>query len=74
MSDTSPQAAALQTKIYQKLTGEQRLTLAWDMSLAARELCLTRLRQQHPDWQEVDFKRELLRYALLPAPLPREIP
>jgi hypothetical protein len=40
------------------------------MSLAVRQLSLTRLRRQHPDWSELDLKRELMRYAFLPAALP----
>ena len=70
LSDTSRDAAALQTSIHRRLTGSQRLRVALDMSLDARELSLTRLRRQHPDWSEADLKRELLRYAFLPAPLP----
>lgn len=73
MSDTSRAAAALQASIHRRLTGSQRLRVALDMSLAARELSLTRLRRQHPDWSELDLKRELLRYAFLPAALPRSL-
>lgn len=70
MSDTSREAAALQASIQRRLTGPERLRIALDMSQFARELALSRLRLQHPDWSEVDLKRELLRYAFLPAPLP----
>ena len=70
MSDTSREAAALQTSIHRRLTGAQRLRIALDMSQFARELSLCRLRSEHPDWTEADLKRELLRYAFLPAPLP----
>jgi hypothetical protein len=70
VSDTSPEAAAIQASILRSMTGEQRLMLAVDMSLAARELALTRLRLQHPDWSEWELKRELLRYAFGSDPLP----
>lgn len=70
LKDTSPAAAALQTSIHRRLTGADRLRLALEMSIAARELALTRLRRQHPDWSESDLKRELLRYAFLSTPLP----
>lgn len=70
MEDTSPQAAAVQQAIYRRLTGAERLELAFDMSMTARELCLTRLRKEHPDWSELDLRREILRYAFLPADPP----
>jgi len=70
VSDTSRVAAALQASIHRGLTGSERLRVALDMSLAVRQLSLTRLRRQHPDWSELDLKRELMRYAFLPAALP----
>jgi hypothetical protein len=70
VSDTSPTAAAIQADIHRRMTGEQRLALAVEMSLAARELALTRLRLEHPDWSERELKLELLRYAFGSAPLP----
>ena len=73
MSDTTPEGIAVQTQIIQRLTDVQRLRLAFEMSLLARELCLTRLRLQHPEWTDGELKREMLRYAfsstLFPPPL-----
>lgn len=66
MSDTSPEAAAIQDEIIRRMTGEQRLLLAIEMS----ELAASRLRQEHPDWTEWEIKRELLRYAFAGQPLP----
>ncbi len=68
--DTSPIAAAIQVGIQRKLTGSQRLTIAWHMSQVVRGLALARLRNEHPDWSEIQLKCELLRYAFLPGPLP----
>lgn len=70
MSDTSPEAAAIQDEIIGRMTGEQRLLLAMEMSDFARELAAARLRQEHPDWSEWEIKRELLRYAFEGQPLP----
>jgi hypothetical protein len=70
VSDTSPEAAEIQASIYRAMTGEQRLKLAMEMSLMARELALTRLRLEHPDWSEWELKRELLRYAFGNEPWP----
>jgi hypothetical protein len=68
--DTNQTASTLQVSIYRKLTGSQRLAIACDMSQLVRALALARLRSQHPDWSEIELKRELLRYAFLPDPLP----
>ena len=68
--DTSPSAAAVQTAALRKLTGEQRLEIAVEMSLLARELSRTRIRQSHPQWTEDEINRELLRYAFSSSPLP----
>jgi hypothetical protein len=70
MSDTSPEAAAIQATIHRRMTGEQRLALAVEMSEFARELATARLRQEHPDWSEWEIRRELLRYAFAGQPLP----
>ena len=52
------------------MTGEQRVILAFEMSLFARELARAGIQQQHPDWTEDRVARELLRLAFLPNPLP----
>jgi len=70
MSDTTPAAKALQLKIQSSMSGEQRLLLAFEMSLFARELASEGIRRDHPDWTEAQIARELLRLAFFPAPLP----
>ena len=52
------------------MSGEQRLLLAYEMSMFARELNRARLLREHPEWPEASIARELLRLAFLPAPLP----
>jgi hypothetical protein len=66
MRDTSPTAEALQTEIHRRLSGAERLRLAFEMSLVAREMSLARLRRQHPEWSDAELKRELLRYSFPP--------
>jgi len=68
--DTSPAAQAIQDEIHRTMTGEQRVILAFEMSLFARELARAGIQQQHPDWTEDRVARELLRLAFLPNPLP----
>lgn len=74
MSDTSPAARALQLQIQSAMSGEQRLLLALEMSLFARELAREGIRRDHPEWTEAKVARELLRLAFLPAPLPAGLP
>jgi hypothetical protein len=73
VKDTTNAAEAVQTRIHRSLSGAERLGLAFEMSLIARELTLTRLRREHPDWPEFQLKKELLRYAFLPGPFPSSL-
>jgi hypothetical protein len=52
------------------MSGEQRLLLALEMSLFARELAKAGIRRDHPEWTEAQVAHELLRLAFFPAPLP----
>ena len=70
LSDTSPAAKKLQMQIEARMTGEQRLLEALDMSLFARELAMAKIRRDHPDWGELEVAREVLRLQFLPDPLP----
>jgi hypothetical protein len=70
ITDTTSAAQAVQRRIQQAMTGEQRLLLAFEMSLFARQLARAGIRQEHPEWSETEVARELLRLAFLPAPLP----
>jgi hypothetical protein len=55
------------------MTGEQRVVLALEMSLFARELARAGIRQEHPQWTETQIQRELWRLAFLPGPLPAKL-
>lgn len=74
ISDTSAAARAIQLEIHRSMSGEQRLLLAFEMSLFARDLCRERIRHEHPEWTEAQIARELLRLAFFPAPLPAGLP
>jgi hypothetical protein len=73
ITDTSAKAQAVQVQIHRAMTEEQRLLLALDMSLFSRALAKARIRQEHPEWTEVEVTRELLRLAFLPQPLPEKL-
>ena len=70
LSDTNPAAKKLQMRIESAMTGEERLLEAFDMSLFARELAKAKIRNDHPEWNESQIAREILRLAFLPDPLP----
>lgn len=70
ITDTSPEAQAVQLRIQRAMSGEQRLLLALEMSLLTRELAKARIRHEHPEWPEAEVTRELLRLAFLPGPIP----
>jgi hypothetical protein len=73
-TDTSPEAQSVQPEIVRAMSGEQRILLALEMSLFARELAQEGIRREHPDWSEAQVARELLRLAFFPAPLPAGLP
>jgi hypothetical protein len=73
-TDTSPAARAVQFEILRGMSGEQRLLLAFEMSLFARELAREGIRREHPEWPEARVERELVRLAFFPEPLPSWIP
>jgi len=70
ISDTARAAQDLQLKVQRAMTGEQRLLMALEMSLFARQLARQRILEDHPDWSESKVSRELLRLAFLPGQLP----
>jgi hypothetical protein len=55
------------------MSDEQRLLMALEMSLFVQKLAQERIRQEHPEWSDRDAKRERLRRAFLPGPMPASI-
>ncbi len=70
ITDTTPEARARQLEILRAMSGEQRMMLAYEMSMFMREIAKEGIRRDHPDWTEAQIARELLRRAFFPAPLP----
>jgi hypothetical protein len=52
ITDTTREAAALQLEVLRSMSGEQRMALAYEMSMFARELAKAGIRRDHPDWSE----------------------
>jgi len=73
ITDTSRAAEVVQLQIQRSTSGEQRLLLAFEMSLFARGLAREGIRREHPEWKETQIARELLRLAFLPNPLPSRL-
>lgn len=73
-SDTTRDAERIQLEILRRMSGEQRLRIALEMSDATRKMALLRIRQQNPGWSDWQVKRELLRLTFLPQPLPAGLP
>ena len=73
LSDTPPEIVKKQFEIWRRMTDEQRLDIAIEMSLLVRDLQKQALRREHPDWSEKQVIREVLRLTLLPQPLPERL-
>jgi hypothetical protein len=74
LSDTTPDAERVQLEVLRRMTEEQRLRIALEMSHATRETVLGRIRAENPGWTDWQVKRELLRLTFLPDPLPAGLP
>ena len=70
MTDTTRAAAAIQVRVLKGLSDSKRLAMALEMSLFARELALTRLGRQHPEWSDRELNLELLRQVYPPLSHP----
>ena len=73
VTDTSLSAHSVQLQVQRAMTGEQRLLLAFEMSLFARALASERIRREHPNWSEAAVARELIRLAFLPEIMPASL-
>ena len=70
ISDTSPAAKKRQTEIFAAMSGEERILWALEASELAREFAKSKIRSDHPDWNEARVSREILRLQFLPGDLP----
>jgi hypothetical protein len=69
-SHTTSRAETLQIELLRRMTGEQRLAIAFEMSHFGWELVEARIRSAHPDWTDAQILHERLRIAFLPHSLP----
>jgi len=73
ITDTTPSAQAVHWQVQRAMTGEQRLLIALEMSIFARQLQKARIRQEHPEWPDTEVARELLRLAFQPGLVPARL-
>lgn len=57
-------------EIFASMSGEERIMWALEASELAREFAKSKIRRDHPDWNEAKVSREVLRLQFLPAELP----
>ena len=62
--DTTKAAHRAQLDVYRRMTPEQRLLLAWRMSDDLRAVVADGVRIRHPDCQDEDVERGVLRLYL----------
>jgi len=60
VTDTTPQAAALQLRLYRSLTSSARAQIAVDLSDAVRETAMAGIRRRHPEYSNAEVARAFL--------------
>ena len=59
--DTSPEAHRKQIEILQKMTGEQRLQITFEMSDKSRQELIDDIKKQHPEFTKQQLIIEIIR-------------
>ena len=59
-----------QIAIYRRMTGQQRLQIAFELSALSRELVRSGVRNQHPAWTDEQVEGEVVRRFRLAAGIP----
>ena len=69
--DTKPEIAAMQARIFDAMSGEQRVLMAFQASHHIHELAKQRIREEQPDWPEDKVVKEFLRSLFPPGKAPQ---
>jgi hypothetical protein len=56
ISDTSPEAEARQLEIFRRMSGEERLRTAMNLSDEIRDIALAGIRNRHPNSSEEEIR------------------
>jgi hypothetical protein len=60
----------MQLEIRRRMTPEQCLQVAFELSELSREIRKAGIRREHPDWSELEVIHELIREAFHSEPVP----
>ncbi|HYR28343.1 MAG TPA: hypothetical protein VEU30_07750 [Thermoanaerobaculia bacterium] len=60
VSDTTPQAAAMQLQLYRSVGPSERVRIAVELSEAARETALAGIRRRHPEYTDREIRRSFV--------------
>jgi hypothetical protein len=69
-SGTMSRAEAFQIELLRRMSGEERMAIAFEMTEFGWELVEARIRSTHPEWTDAQVRHERLRIAFLPHDLP----
>ena len=61
VTDTTPQAAAIQLQLYREAGPSRRAQIAVELSDAVRETALSGIRRRHPDYTDEQVRSTFLR-------------
>lgn len=64
LSDTTPEAASVQIEAYRRMTGEERVRVAFSMCDDMRELLAAGVRARNPELDEAAVSRAVARILL----------
>jgi hypothetical protein len=62
--DTSPEAHAVQLRVYARMGSQRRVELAFEMSEQAREMAIDGVRERNPGWSRQQAREFVLRQIL----------
>lgn len=60
VSDTTPQAAALQLQLYRSVGPSDRVRIAVELSEAARATAVAGIRRRHPEYTDGEVRRSFV--------------
>lgn len=64
LDDTSPSAQSIQIKILQKMSPDERLSIALELAATSRELLAQGVRKRHPEYSEDEVRLAVIRLQL----------
>lgn len=63
-ADTTPDAHRIQADIYRRMSGAERLSLAFQITATVRDLAMAGVRARHPDYSDDQVFRAWARLTL----------